>query len=443
MKTVTSSLTRANLSLRLTPETLLRIFRTLLPSGVRMLGAGVQFLSTVIVARTLGDEESSLFFFWSAILMTSGPIATYGLEQIALRNVPRLHESGPVEVGKLVGNLRFVSLLVSFVLGLIWVGYAVISEPPPGGFRIWHLLPPIALAAIAATLINGEALKGLSRPVMGIIYGHLLPVSIFCLSVFLFAGRFSSPGILTLYTGSYAIGALAARFAPVADFRYHFLTIPDRETLRSLFREGFPVTCVSLFGALGFIAPLTLLEYTRPAAEVSYITTAFRISILFLVLASAIHSVFAPSLSKCAELPRPFGPVFRVYLKAIFFALATLCIPLFVGILFPEMVMSVFGESFRNGASALRLLLIVQLISLSLGPMPHLLLMTGHTGFLAKLSIGKFVITTLLALILIPRTGGLGMIVAMGIAFIVEELIGLTYAIVKLRKHEILTPPAS
>ena len=443
MKALAQSLVRTASGIRVTPDHLSEVFNTLLPSAVRMAGAGIQFLSTVIVARTLGDAESAGFFFWSAVLMTSGPIATYGLEQIALRNVPRLHERGPEAVGRFVGGLRFVSLLMSFLIGLIWIGYAVISEPPPGGFRLWHFLPPFALAAIAATLINGEALKGLSRPVMGTIYGHFLPVSIFCVLVALFANQLSSPGILMLYTGAYAIGALAARFAPTADFRNHFFAIPSGTTIRSLFREGFSMTCVSLFGALAFIIPLAMLELTRPAAEVSYITTAFRISILFHVLGAAIHSVFAPKLSRSAESDAPFRPVFQVYGKAILFALATLIVPLLVGILFPELVMSVFGEAFRNGGTALRLLLITQLITLSVGPVPHLLLMTGYTAFLARLGIAKLIVTVALSAVLIPKFGGAGMIIAMGIAFVGEEITGLLYGIAKLRKKSPNPPPAS
>ena len=399
-----------------------------------MLGAGVQFLSTVIVARTLGDAPSAGFFFWSSVLMTSGPIATYGLEQIALRNVPRLQRDGHEAVDGFVAGLRSFSLILSFLIGLGWVVYAIASQADPGGFRLWHLLPPLTLGAIALTLINGEALKGLSRPVAGTIYGHLLPVSIFCVLVALFAKHLGSPGILTLYTGSYVIGALAARFAPGGDFRDRFFAWPGQKQFRSLLREGFAICCVSLFGAFSFIVPLTIVELTRPAAEVSYITTAFRIAILFMVLSSAIHGVFAPALSKNAELEKPLGPVLRVYGKAIVTALFALSLPLLIGIAFPEMVMSVFGESFRPGAELLSLLLLIQLITLVLGPVPHLLLMTGHTSCLARLGIFKLAASTLLSFLLIPRFGGIGMVIAMGVSFAVEEIIGLGYAVIQLRR---------
>ncbi|NLT69820.1 MAG: lipopolysaccharide biosynthesis protein [Verrucomicrobiaceae bacterium] len=413
------------------------ILHTLLPSAVRMVGAGFQFLSTVIVARTLGDGPSANFFFWSSVLMTSGPIATFGLEQIALRNVPRLQRDHPEKVGRFVAHLRAISVLLSFLIGLGWAVYAVISQAPPGGVRLWHFLPPLLLGAIAVALINGEAFKGLSRPVMGSVYGHLLPVTLFFILVVLFAKHLGSPGILTLYTGSYLIGALAARHASGGEFRKCFLAWPDRATLRSLLAEGLPICLVSFFGALGFIIPLAFFELTRPAAEVSHLTAAFRISILFAVLSSAIHSVFAPALSRSAELPDPLRPLFRVYGKAILIALVALALPLGLGIAFPERVMSIFGEEFLDGVAPLRLLLLLQLVSLILGPVPHLLLMTGHTVFLARTGIVKFLATVILSFFFIPRYGGSGMVYAMGLAFVGEDIAGLLHAFRKLRTAKI------
>jgi len=405
----------------------------LAPSVVRLGGAALQFLSTVLVARALGDGPGALFFFWAAILTTAAPIATFGLEQIALRQVPRLHRDDPAAVARYIGTLRAVSVLVSSMLGFALVVYAALSQTDPIGFRLWHLLPPFALAGIALAQINGESLKGLSRPVLGTVYGHFLPVALFCLLVALFARHLDSPGILALYSGSYLVAALAARLAPDPTFRGRFVSTPRSVELKGLLREGGLVCCASLFGALGFIVPLAVLERTQPAPEVSHVTTAFRIGILFLVLASAIHSVFAPALSRAAESSRPLGPVFRTYAKAVAIALATLFVPLVFGILFPGLVMSVFGESFREGAEVLRLLLLVQLASLLLGPVPHLVLMTGHTSFLARIGFAKFAIATGLALLLVPRFGGIGMVAAMGIAFIGEEIVGILYVAAKLR----------
>ncbi len=413
-----------------------RALRTLLPSAVRMVGAGFQFLSTVMVARTLGDGPGAPFFFWSSVLMTSGPIATFGLEQVALRNIPRLEREGGEAVAGFVANLRAMSLALSLLLGLGWMGYALVTEAAPGGFRLWHLLPLFAQGAIALTLINGEALKGLSRPVLGSIFGHVLPVGLFCGLVALMARRLDATEILALYTGSFVLGAVLARFAPGGAFRGRFVLWPDPAAMRVLLREGFPVCCVSLFGALGFIVPLAICEILRPAAEVSHLTAAFRISILFIVLSGAIHGVFAPALSRSAELVRPLRPVMRVYGRSIAIALFALGLPLIFGIVFPEAVMSVFGDEFREGSASLRLLLVLQLLSLLMGPVPYLLLMTGHTVFLARIGIVKLVLIVFLSFALIPIYGGVGMVMAMGVGFLGEGVVGVAYAVAQMRSLE-------
>ncbi len=411
-----------------------RLFRVLTPSAVRMVGAGFQFLSTVMVARALGDGPAAPFFFWSSVLTTSGAVASYGLEQIALRNVPRLERDGPAEAGRFVAKLRAIALVFSLFLGLGWTTYAVATEP--GGFQLWHLLPVFAQGAIALTFINGEALKGLSKPVLGNVFGHVLPACLFCGLVALLAPRLESPGLIALFTGSFIAAAVLARHAPGGVFREPFVLWPDRATLGALLREGFPICCVNLFAALVLVVPLAICEWTRPAAEVSHLTAAFRISALCFVLSGAIHSVFAPALSRSAELDRPLNPVMRVYGQSIAIALLALGLPLAVGIAMPGQVMAVFGGEFRDGAEELRLLLVVQLLSLMAGPGAYLLLMTGHTAFLARLGMAKFLLVAILSVLLIPSLGGIGMVMAVGAGTLGEGLVGVAYAVAKMRAKE-------
>lgn len=126
--------------------------------------------------------------------------------------------------------------------------------------------------------------------------------------------------------------------------------------------------------------------------------------------------------------------MFRAYGKAIVLTLMALGVPLFIGILFPGTVMSVFGEDFREGASTLRLFLIVNLISLSLGPVLQLLVMTDNSQILPRTGIFKILLTTGLSLVLIPRMGAVGLVIAMGVAALLEEAVGLIYIIFKCRK---------
>ncbi len=401
--------------------------RVLTPPAVRLLGAGIQFLSTVMIARQLGDIGSATFFFWAAILTAFAPIATYGLEHLTLRSVPRLHHAGKTD--RLIGylaSIRTVSLMISLLIGMGLLFYAVLR----GGrdavdFQPWYLLLPVALAAMALVLINGEALKGLAKPVAGIFFGHFVPVTLFCLLIALNLDRLNSPLLVVIYTSAYVAAVALVRFAADPTLRKKTFTRPERRQFTGILEEGFPVFATNALGALCFITPLMILDFSRPAAEVAYVTTSFRISILFTLLAGAIHSVFAPQLSRAAATTGSTSELWRVYRRATLLTLLALLLPFGIGIAFPESVMSVFGEEFRSGADTLRLLLIAGFLTLCLGPMLQLLLMTGNTRLLARLALVKLLLVSLLAFVFVPAYGGIGMVCIMGCVFLLEAIAGL------------------
>lgn len=435
MSNTTEPAAEMNLGWSSRPMALLnKVSGTMLPPGIRLAGAGIQMLSTIIIARTLGDEGSAMFFFWSAILMSFVPVATYGLEQIALRNAPRVEAEGSMSVMNYLASLRTFAAGVALAIGAVLFLYAVFEHDRSEQFALWPFLLPIALASMTINMINGEALKGLSRPILGIVAGHFVPVTLFCICCALFANQVDSRGLLTFYTGSYLVAAFAVQFGPATEFRKLF-SVPKLSTVRELFREGFSVCCVNLFGAAAFILPLFILESLRPEEEVSYVTTAVRISILFSVLSTAIHSVFAPDLSRAGAKKNPGKALFRVYGKAIGISLAALSLPLLVGVFFPEFVMGIFGESFKNGSEVLRILLATKFLFLALGPVPYLLLMTNQTTLLARLGVAKLILSTALAFFLIPSLGGIGMVLALSIAFFIEDIVGLIWATKVIRKR--------
>lgn len=412
------------------------------PSIIRMAGAGFQFLSAILIARKLGSEGSSDYLFWSAILMTSAPMATYGLEQLALRDVPRLEKKGVSFVRRYLEVVRIISVSLALLIGGGLLIYAGLSD----GWALWQICIPIALAAFSSTLINGEVLKGLSCPNRGMIFGHFIPVALFTCCVILFVilspANQNSPAVraghasillLLFWFGCFVTGTILARFSGRPEMQGQFIAKPDPVIFRNLIKEGRSVFIGSVFGALSFMVPLVILKEFRPPEEVSYVTTAFRISILFNILLAAVFTVFAPKISMAAEKMNG-SEIFKVYSKAILFALVALGPPQILGIIFPEFMMGIFGDGFTAGANSLRLLLASNLITLMLGPVLLLLIMIGENKHLPKFGIGKLLVAAIGSLILVPQFGGVGMILAMAGAFFLEEALVLIYIILKIRK---------
>ena len=250
-------------------------------------------------------------------------------------------------------------------------------------------------------------------------------MTLFCGLIVLNIDRLSSPFLIVIYSAAYVSALLIIRFGPSKVMRSKHFSIPDRRQLKTTFAEGFSVFAANMLGALCYIIPLTFLDFSREASEVAYVTTSFRISILFAILATAIHGVYAPSLSRAAAKRGNCREIWKVYRKATLITLLTLIVPFGVGIAFPDLVMSVFGEAFRSGSDTLRLLLISGMISLCLGPTLQLLLMTGNTRLLARLGVVKLILVSGLSFVLIPRFGGIGMVSSMAVVMTLESIIGL------------------
>ena len=427
------------------PGFVVELVRVMSPPAVRLLGAGIQFLSTVLIARQLGDDKSAGFFFWSAVLTSFAPIATYGLEHLALRTVPRLHESeSPEGLVRYLSSIRTISLVVSALIGIGLFIYASLRNDAEGaGWQSWQMLLPLALCAMAIALINGEALKGLARPVAGIFFSHFVPVSLFCVLISANLERLSSPFLIVLYTAAYVAGLVLVRLGPSTALRSKLFSVPDQRQLSGILSEGFPVFASNALGALCFIVPLMILDVSRAAAEVAYVTTSFRISILFTILATSIHGVFAPQLSRAAARPGNARELWRVYWRTTGKTLLAFALPFSIGIAFPELIMSVFGDEFRAGADTLRVLLICGMISLCLGPMLQLLVMTGNTQLLARLGVIKLLAVSVLAIGLVPRFGGIGMVSTMGFVFIAESIAGLLLVARQLSRQKTAHPTES
>ncbi len=419
------------------PPLFQRLFRVFFPPGIRLSGAAIQFLSTVLIARFLGDEGSSTFFFWSAVLTSFAIVATFGLEHLVLRNVPRLKAAGnPDKLLNYLSIVRGISLALSLVIGIGLILYAYLKGGSDGiHFHIWYLLLPLTLGAMAICVVNGETLKGLSKPAAGIFLGHFVPVSLFCGLILLNLNHLSSPFLLMIYACAYVIAVIIVRFCATHLVRGRLFSVPDWKSSRSTLAEGLPIFSSNALGALCYVIPLAILEFSRSPGEVSHLTTSFRVSILLSILATAIHGVFAPQLSCATEVTGNIKGIFKVYAKSTYFTFGILIIPAMVGILFPEWVMSIFGDDFRSGAGTLRLLLISSVLSMFIGPVHQLLVMTAKTRFLAVSGMVKLVLSVMLSVLLIPSYGGVGMAIAIMAAFLLEEIVGLIWVFVSLSRE--------
>ncbi|MEM6279491.1 MAG: lipopolysaccharide biosynthesis protein, partial [Verrucomicrobiota bacterium] len=405
-----------------------------LPAGLRLAGAFLQLLSTILIARTLGVAESGMYFFWAAAMLEIGQVATYGLDRLALQQVPRLQSKND-ELRNFLAPLRAFVLLLGLLLAMGLCGYSLFFQPEAERSGWWYLLPFLCVGGVTMSMVNSEAMAGLGRPVLAIVCRHTILNVLLISAVFLLGDHLTADLAIAAYALAFFVSGFSAfGFRGLREHGAPF-QLPSSSQVRYFWREGSPLFVGSVFATMGFLIPLTVLERTHSSNEIALVTTAFRIFVLVDVLARAIHSLVMPQLSRAAHHRRS-GELYEIYRSAVFKGIAILGMPILGMFVLATPVMNLFGEGFGEGAPLFRIFLIFALLSLVLGPAQQLLLMVGHTKRMAGFSLVYCLIAGLLSILLVPSFGPIAFVYAICGGLLIEKLLVLSYSAKTIRRKE-------
>ena len=136
---------------------------------------------------------------------------------------------------------------------------------------------------------------------------------------------------------------------------------------------------------------------------------------------TAVNALFAPMVSELSALGDRAGLQVVVTRTALWTLLSGLLIavPLIV---LAEPLLSWFGPDFKQGVTALRVILVGQIVAAGFGPQMFLITMTGNERVAAALLISSAILNGLLTLLLIGSMGLTGAAIATTVALIVWNL---------------------
>ena len=390
------------------------------PPGLRLSGAFLQFAATVFIARMLGDEASGAYFFWAAVLMSSGRVATFGMDKLSLQQVPRLVGGNERALSLFLANVRGIAVGLSLIIGLLLALYALLVQPDISRPYVWYFMLPASIAGVAMCRINGESIKGMGKPMLGVVYRHLAATSIFMVLLLVAGSRLSAEIALGCFTVGFFVAGFAALRGPGFSRFGIGLRCPRVTELREKLSMGLPIFLASLCAALTYIIPLAILERWHASADVAYLTTSYRFFMLFEVLALAVYAVTMPNLSRAAH-GNDWGRTASLYRSVIRNGLLILGLPLVLAFLAAPPLMGLFGDGFSEAVPVFRTLLVFRLITLCLGPSEDLMIMVGHSGKLAVFAATRLTCTLLAAPLLIGAYGPTGMALLIGFGMVFQS----------------------
>lgn len=415
-----------------TPRTLRQSFRSVLRSGLVRTGLGAMALRvtglalslgmSVFLARVMGADGLGQYALAFAVLGLLGLPVQMGMSSLVLRETARANAVGdwPLLRGIWYWATRRI-LVVSGVI-IVVAGLILLIAPDliaPHSRTVLLIGMPL-IPLIALSQMRSSALRGVGWFVPGQIPDTLLRPGLMMalgFAAYLWAGRqISAETVMTAHVISagvaFAFGVLLLLRARPAGM----LTATGRQIQARAWRAAiWPLALISGAQSITANTDFIMLGWWRQAAEIGHYKVAASAANVSVIVPGVLAMIAEP---RVATLFRQ-GDMARLARLAAGVALAgfVLTMPaILVLIIWGGPVLNaVFGAGFEEGAAALSILLIGQVVNAFFGICISLLNMTGHERLAMRGLLAAALVNVALNLFLIPGYGIQG--AAMATAF--------------------------
>lgn len=342
--------------------------------AIRLLGAGMAFLFNLIIARQLGAEQSGYFFLGFALVMLLSAVANLGFENTILRFSSANIHSGNALRAILKFALKYslpIAILFAIALYILapWLAENIFNKQGlTGALRF------ISPAIIGLTIVMLVAMSLQAR--------HKLIASIPCQNIAHFMLCGAAVIVLSADSASTVALYLSLSLGVTSSF-FYWLSMKnlnkdgEKPNSKELWHSARPNWVIIIMSqAVQWSAPI-IIGVFLVAEQVAFFSVAQRIALLTTFILMAVNLVVAPKFSAFHAKGDDVGIRKTALFSVRLLVLSALPIVLFM-LLFPEFLMSLFGEEFRQGALILQILVLGQAVNVVTGSVGFLLMMSGH-----------------------------------------------------------------
>jgi O-antigen/teichoic acid export membrane protein len=414
---------------------------------IRVAGAGLIFLSQVLLARWLGAFEYGTYVYAWTWLLLIGDIIHLGLPLTAQRYIPEYTQRNAFELlrGYLIGSRRAVFATATLVATL--AAAAVYSLRPS---LDTHLVLPLYFAcAVLPFYTLSNLFDGVARSYDAITIA-LLPQFVLrpIVLIAVMAAAYSS-GLVT----DAATAMLAFGFATWSTSLFQFVMLerrvrqsvppgPRRYDFKGWIATSLPIIAVGAFFTLLTYTDVLVLQLFRPSDEVAHYFAATKTLslvafIYFSVSASVAHRFAAYHVAGDHDGLMAFArsTVHWTFWPSL---VATLLI-LALG----KPILWLFGPNFSSSYPLMFILAVGLLARAAVGPAERLLNMMDEQRMCALIYACAFGVNVAGAFLLAPRFGSAGAAVAITLAIMVESALLFVVAKRRLGIHLFIWQPGA
>lgn len=402
-----------------------------------MYGAGIAFVTTMVVSNGIGAEGSGEFFRLMALFAIAISLVTFGADTGLVRTMSAQRALGRYGVLPQLIRYGLVPSLVTSVLLVAGVYiYTEIVPMAPEYQAAMRVSSAFVLVAALMTVFFG-ALRGLHRVVtFTLLQNVLLPTL-----------RFAAVGLVVLFSGQ-LMDLVYAWTIPVAITAVVALWLlerafPSEEHLEVLPSEDSPTeTFRSFWGFSSARGVATVVETILEWIDV-LVVTAFlgaaaggvygAVNRCVRVGAMIEHTgrvVTGPSIS-AALATRQLDRAREIFLSTTR-VLTALSWPFYLSLaFFGPVLLGFFGKGFEAGAGILWVICPAAMLSMSAGGVQSVLLMSGKSRWQLLNKLSSLVVAVTLNFTLVPVWGLYGAVTAWASALLIDTFLA-SYQVFRL-----------
>ena len=400
-------------------------------AGISTAGQGVgrvlAFATQVVLARLLGKDLYGFFTLGVAVVNGVHIISRFGMENGVVRYVAHYREEGDdARVRGTIIQVLLVTLGISLALSAVMffgAGFIVDRLPKDAPFMVTVLRAfAFVLPFFVFMSMTAWATQGFKTVTYAAYVQQLIRPGLFLV----FAGVCYVIGASTVgVIAAYGVAMFLAGLAGLYYLRKLFPPLFDRGTpavfeTRALFGVSVPMSIAQGAQYLNNWSAILILGAFAAGGPAGVFNAAARTATFLTIVRFAFSGIFSPIISglHARQDTEEMGRLYKDVSRWIFTGAFVLFL---VIVVFASQIMSIFGQGFGEGATALIIVAVAQLYSSSVGPAPRMLAMTENQNLTMIATAVAAVTGVVVSLILIPQFGLLGAAIGMATAIITEN----------------------
>jgi O-antigen/teichoic acid export membrane protein len=402
---------------------------------IRVGGAGILFVSQIVLARWMGRFEFGIYVYAWAWVGFLGMLSALGIGSSAQRFIPEYRTRGDLDRlrGFLVGS-RLLCLGNGVAVGALVLGTVlVLGHRIADYYFVPFVLVSLTLPAFTLSTLQDPVARSfnwIELALAPVFIAHPLIVIAVTGGFFLAGGEVSADAALAIASAAFWVVIVVQMVVLGRRLRREVPPGPRRYAFIHWLGTALPLALVdSFFILLTYVDTLVLQAFVGPADVAVYYaatkTLALVNFIYFAVSAASAHRF--SEYHAAGEHDKLAGFLAQTIRWTFWPSLALAGLMLLLG----KPILMLFGPGFSDGYHLIVIMSVGLVARAAVGPAERLLNMIGQQKICAAIYGTAFAVNLSLCLLLIPRLGLTGAAIATASAVLTES--ALLFVVAKRR----------